>query len=340
MTRSRLVRGGALAALLLAARLLATAAGAGAAPTWWVLYAAGGDLWEANGKDEPIQLTHDGHLGQPAWGSDALAYVRRDGNASDVWLATAGDGPRAVTRNASPVVAENHWAAQPVVAPDATHLVMLSDRDKASTGVGDLALWDLDLRRMVARQLTHPQEYTGGDQDPALDPLDDRRMIFTRYRYDQNQLVEELDWLDLAVGQALPLTPPDQPSRQAAFAPDAGSVAFVQTTGGASEDLFVAQLDAGGDRPRLVDPRRVASGVIAQPVWRPDGAALAYLALVERRFQLWTLPVERGPDGDAHFGPPRQFGTVTGLDPASRPVWLTEDQATAVRDWLARLPQS
>ncbi len=143
--------------------LVATAPG-GAAMPWWFLFAANGDLWETDG-DRLIQVTHGGLFAQPAFGTDALVYVERERNYSDLWLAGPGHRPRQLTHNTAPSISNTHWAAQPVLAPDSDRLYLLSDRDKAATGIGDLAIWALDPPGLTFRQITHPPAYTGGDQD-------------------------------------------------------------------------------------------------------------------------------------------------------------------------------
>jgi hypothetical protein len=191
-----------------------------AASTWRCLYAAGGDLWLTTG-DLSEQITNDGHLAQPAAGPNALAYVEREKNYSDIWFVTGDLAPRRVTQDASPVIAVNHWSAQPVLEPDGQHAYVLADFDKQATGVGGLAIWELDLQRGSARQISHPPAYVGGDQDVTLNPHDGQQIVFTRYQYDATgQLTESLTWLDVRVRSAVPLTPATQATRQAAFSPD------------------------------------------------------------------------------------------------------------------------
>jgi hypothetical protein len=328
-------------ALLLGLRQLPTLDRAGAAPSWWLVYAANGDLWQTDGQ-RIEQLTFDGHVNQPAVGDDTVAFVRRTGNASDIWLASPDLGPHEVTHNSSPVVAANTWAAQPVLGVgQPNHLLMLSDRDKTTTAIGGLAVWDLDVARGAASQLTHPPDYTGGDQDVTANPANPGQIVFTRYRYDaQGQLVEELEWLDRDTGRLAPLTPPDQPSRQAAFAPDGQRLAFVQGTG-PDQKLVVGHLVAETPTavPRLADPQPVAGGsLLAQPVWRADGAALAYIALVKRSFELWALPISPGPDGQPRFGQPARLAATPSVDATSRPVWLSDEAAANLRQWLEVSP--
>jgi hypothetical protein len=298
----------------------------------WFLYAADGDLWETDG-EQTLQLTDEGDLSQPALDSEVLVYVKRGKNSTDLWLAQPDAPPRSLTRNAAAVVAASHWVAQPALLPGGAGVYVLADQNKAATGVGNLAIWQLDLQGGSPRQLTRPQAYTGGDQDIAVHPAEPSTIAFTRYTYlDSGQLLERVVWLAVSSGQALPLTTGDPPARQASIAPDGTALAFVQTHGRAN-DLCIGRLETE-EQPRLVDVQPVALGTIAQPVWSPDGAQLAYLALTDRRFQLWVRPIARGADGTLVVGAPRQITHGDGLDATSRPVWLTSAMAAAVPRWL------
>jgi hypothetical protein len=305
-----------------------------AAGGWWLMYASAGDIWETDGS-QVLQLTNDGHLSQPALNGGVLVWVHRDANGSDIWAASGSDPPHALTHNVSATISANHWAAQPTVAADGASLFLLSDYNPSTTGVGDLAIWQLDLPQARPRQITKPAEYTGGDQDIALSPSNPHQLVFTRYGYgnDQQQL-EQLNWLDLNVGVPVALTPPESPSRQLAFAPDGQHVAFVQSDSG-GEHLYAGQLDTSGSQPQLTDVNQVDGGVTAQPTWRADGNAIAYIALINHQFQLWTMNVNVDPDGHIHTDTPHQLGHVNTIDATSRPVWLTDDEAHDVQTWLA-----
>lgn len=299
----------------------------------WLLYAANGDLWESDG-GRTVRLTHNGHLSQPSLGPSGIVYVERQRNYSDLWLAGNNRPPVRLTHDASPIIAHNHWVAQPVFVPGENRLEVISDQNKASTGPGDLAIWALVPGQATMTQITHPPSYTGGDQDVAIDPRATNEIVFTRYLYaPDGQLIEELAWLDLKTGRVIPLTAPDQPSRQASFAPDGQQLAFVQTHG-QSQVLGIGHLDISAGKPRLTGIQQIASGMVAQPAWSPDGSSLAYLSLVNRRFELLTVAVSRGKDGSLSFGQPRAVTSNASLDATSRPVWLTTDQATQIRAWL------
>src|SRR5262249_3005927 len=153
--------------------------------------------------------------------------------------------------------------------------------------------------------------------DVTVDPQDARQIIFTRYAYVGSQLVERLQWLDVSNDRLVALTGPDHSARQASYSPDAREIAFVQRGSGSQEDLYVASLDTADGHATLVDPRAVATGMIANPVWTPDGSTLAYVALTANGFQLWSVDVQRDAGGAETFGPPRQITRGSSVDATS-----------------------
>lgn len=300
---------------------------------WSLLYVVDGDLWLTT-QGQSTQLTQDGEIGQPAFGDNILAWVEHAKDGSDVWAIGADAGPHSVTRDMSTVISQNVWAGQPVFVPGVPRAYVLSDYNKDSTGVGDLAIWELDLVQGTQLQITHPPAYTGGDQDVTVNPADPRQIVFTRYVYAGTDMVEALNWLDLTEGNALPLTDQNHPSRQASFSPDGTELAFVQPNG-QDQDLYVADLLITGGQPKLANVQQIASGMIAEPTWSPDGHILSYTALSNNAFQVWTAGVQRGPDGAQAAGQAQQVTAGTGVDATSRAVWLTNDQASTVRQWFA-----
>jgi Tol biopolymer transport system component len=215
---------------------------------------------------------------------------------------------------------------------------VIGDFNKASTGPGDLAVWEVAFDQAAPLQITSPPAYSGGDQDVTVDPQDARQIIFTRYAYVGSQLDEQLQWLDVANDRLVALTSPDQSARQASYAPDGGEIAFVQRGPASQEDLYVARLDISDRRAALVDPREVATGVIANPVWTPDGSTLTYVALTSNGFQLWSVDVQRDAGGAEMFGAPRQITRGPSVDATSRPVFLTLQQVDEIRQWLLPPP--
>jgi Tol biopolymer transport system component len=301
------------------------------------LYVVDGNMWVAGGST-PQQLTGDGSVGQPALGDDGLAFIERTRNASEVWLATSDGPPRLITRTTAPTASQSHWASQPVFVPGRQRLYVVGDFNKASTGPGDLAVWEVSLDQAAPIQITSPPAYSGGDQDVSVDPQDARKIIFTRYAYSGSQLVEQLQWLDVSTDNLVALTGPEQSARQASYSPDGREIAFVQQSAGSQEDLYVAGLDTTGGHAKLLEPVQVATGMIANPVWTPDGAALAYVALTANGFQLWSVDVLRDASGAETFGTPRQLTSGASIDATSRPIFLTLQQVDDIRQWLPPPP--
>lgn len=305
-------------------------------PSW--LFVANGNLWEIGGGD-PVQLTSQGNVSQPALGADRLVFVSRSRNGSDLWQASADGPPQPITHDLASSPDQSHWASQPVFLPDRSRMYVLGDFNKSSTGAGDLAIWELGFGKEAPVQITTPQAYAGGDQDITVNPEDPGQIVFTRYEYAGAQLVEELEWLNVPDSIPVALTQPDQSARQASFATDGKTLAFVQHDATNQENLYVADIGPSSAQagPQLEDPRQVASGVIANPIWTPDGSMLAYLALTDNGFQLFAMDIQLAADGTQTFGDPRQITRGSGLDATSRPVWLSADQAEQVRQWLPPL---
>jgi hypothetical protein len=304
-------------------------------PSW--LYVLDGNVWVAGG-NTPQQLTGDGSVGQPALGDEGLAFVEHTRNASEVWLASSDGPPRLITRTSAPSASESHWASQPTFVPGRQRLFVVGDFNKASTGPGDLAVWEVGLDQAQPVQITSPPAYSGGDQDVTVNPLDARQIIFTRYAYVGEQLAEQLQWLDVSNDKLVALTSSDQSARQASFSPDAREVAFVQQGSGAQEDLYVAALDTSSGHAQLVDARQVATGMVANPVWTSDGNTLGYVALTANGFQLWSVDVERDASGAETFGTPRQLTSGPSIDATSRPIFVTLQQVDEIRQWLPAPP--
>jgi Tol biopolymer transport system component len=172
----------------------------------------------------------------------------------------------------------------------------------------------------------------------TVDPQNARQIIFTRYAYVGSQLTEQLQWLDVSNDKLVALTGADQSARQANFSPDSREIAFVQRGPGSEEDLYVAGLDTTDGHARLVDPREVATGMIANPVWSPEGSTLAYIALSANGFQLWSVDVRRDAGGGETFGVPRQLTRGTSIDATSRPIYLTQQKVDEIRQWLPTAP--
>jgi Tol biopolymer transport system component len=72
------------------------------------------------------------------------------------------------------------------------------------------------------------------------------------------------------------------------------------------------------------DPTQAAlllqSGTVSQPVWAPDGSAIAFLMLVNGSFDLFMMPI--ATDGTIHAtGPAQAITHGSFIDADSRLAW-------------------
>ena len=102
----------------------------------------------------------------------------------------------------------------------------------------------------------------------------------------------------------------------------------------------MGHLDVSSDQAQLSNVQQVARGVLAQPVWRPDGQALAYVALSRAGAQVWFVAIAQTGDGAETFTPPRQITNGPTVDATSRSIWLSQERAVAIQQWLRCLGDS
>jgi Tol biopolymer transport system component len=266
------------------------------------LYATKGRILHRFAGTTSRSLLDDARVKDPAvtLDGDRLAFAQLQAQSATVMISdAAGSNRRPITAASAPEGAL--WAVMPAFSSDGQRIAYISDREKRPSSPrnlqpNDFGVWVFDAPAARSRRVTTPVAYTGGDSDPVFRPGVNDQLIYTTYRYSGAPLqpVARLMWRSLATGLAVSLSPDLARNFQPAFSPDGHFLAFIQA-GASGDDLYVLPLDPGFTRQPASSPTASAillqTGMVAQPVWAPDGKAIAYLKLVNGSFDLYVLPI-------------------------------------------------
>ena len=278
------------------------------------------------------------HVKDPATNADGgrLAFAQLQDQGSTIGVSDAdGHNLQTITRASGPE--GGLWAFAPHYSDDGQRIVYLTDRGKQLSNPqnlqpNDLGVWSTDTASSETRRLVAPVPYTGGDSDPALRPGANDQLLYTTYLYGGAPLqpVARLTWMSLRTGARVYLSPDGARNFEPAVSPDGRFVAFIHA-GGGSDDLYVMPLAASFSSEPQPYPTQAAvplqTGIVSQPVWAPDGSAIAFLMLVNGSFDLFILPMATdgasdAPGGAIHAtGPAQAITHGSFLDADSRLAW-------------------
>jgi Tol biopolymer transport system component len=222
------------------------------------------------------------------------------------------------------------WAFAPRFDSDGHRIVYLTDRGKQPSSPqnlqpNDLGVWSYDLATGQSRRLVQPFAYTGGDSDPSYRPGVQDQLVYTTYLYGgaPPEPVARLTWMSLTTGATVYLSPDTGRNFEPALSPDGRFVAFIRA-GAGSDDLYVMPLAPTYAREVRPYPTESAvliqSGIVSQPVWSPDGKAIAFLMLTKGSFDLFIVPVSTTATVQAS-GPAQAVTHGSFLDADSRLAW-------------------
>ena len=270
----------------------ATPVGSGGAVAFTMRHGGNSDIYMlAQGDGDLLRLTYDlADDRDPAWSPDGrtLAFASHRGGTWDIYLMEMGYGA-VIRATRTPGMERN-----PAWSPDARWLVYEAYAD------GNLDIYIQNVESGEAQRLTAGPE---PDYSPAWSP-DGRHIAFTSYR----NANKDIYILSLDDGSVHNFTAtPDLNEDYPVWSPDATFIAYSAGVPG-DETIWripfdAVALDTGGFRPLLF-------GVGGQPVWSPDGSALAFIFRQQSKSYLvaasttgWALATEGYSSDDWIDGP-------------------------------------
>jgi len=258
-----------------------------------------------------------------------LAYAQIQGQASTIVVGQSnGQGTERITSGSAPEGAL--WAFEPAFSTDGRHLAYLTDRGKLSSNPqnlqpNDLGVWQYDIVSHQSARLVSPTAYTGGESDPVFRPAATDQLVYTTYLYDGYPLqpVARITWLSTQTGRTIFLSPSLARNLEPSFSPDGKFLAFIRG-GPDGDNLYVMPVAASFAAEPHPYPSEAATlveaGMVAQPVWAPDGNSLAFLMLVKGSFDLYVLPITT-VGGVRATGPAVPITQGSFFDADSRLAW-------------------
>lgn len=295
-----------------------------------ILYVKAGNLWLQHGA-KATALTSGGHDSMPAFSPDGqwIYFVRTvdetgrwrvSGVARRFRLTTptlmrmrpdVTAAPEALLKGrvTSGEYTWSYFLRQPVVSPDGTRIVLITDGPDPTKS--DVVLKEYDPAAGTLTTLKAPQVSPLGHQDPAWSP-DGLSLLYVKNARDGSRGAPVIARYDFTTGTAVVITGPGYTSP--AWSPDGRFIAATRTTAFGT-DVVILDAKAGTELLRVTTDERSFD-----PVWSPAGDAIAYLSIDGGVTDLWMAKVDVSV-GPVLDGKPLALTVAAGLDAASRPGW-------------------
>ncbi len=300
-----------------------------------ILYVKSGNIWlqhgakatplTSGGQDSMASFSADGQWVYFIRTTDGPGRWRIDGQARVFRLETPtlmrvrADGsaePESILvgKIVSGQYTWSYFLRQPVVSPDGTSIVVVTDGPDPTKS--DVVLKSLDPATGKLTALNAPEVAPLGHQDPAWSP-DGRYLLYVRNARDGSRGAPVIMRYDTTTMKAAAMTGPGYASP--AWSRDGRFIAATRTTSFGT-DIVILDARRGTELLRVTTNERSFD-----PVWSPMGDSIAYLTVDGGVTDLWlaTLDVAGAP---ALKGDPLALTVAAGLDAASRPGWwIPED---------------
>ena len=295
-----------------------------------ILYVKAGNLWLQHGA-KATAVTSGGHDSMASLSADGqwIYFIRTvdeggrwriSGQARRFQLSTPslmrvrvdGTGEPELVLLGKIVSGQYSWSyflRQPVISPDGTQIVVVTDGPDPTKSDVVLKAFDPATGKLTA--LSAPQISPLGHQDPAFSP-DGRYLAFVKNARDGGSGAPVIMRYDFTTAKATAITGPGYTSP--AWSPDGRLLAATRTTAFGT-DVVILDALRGTELLRITSDERSFD-----PVWSPAGDAIAYLSIDGGVTDLWlaNLDVTGVP---ALNGDLLALTIAAGLDAASRPGW-------------------
>lgn len=316
VTRRQLLRGSsALAAGMLLPGSKSPASAQNATPPGQILFTRAGNVWLwRNG--ETSMIIEDGAVSEPRWSPDAgqVLFVRTGYSFSDLYIRTLFDGSEVqitynevygYTQGSAEYAANSIWVQDPCWSPSGT-IAYASDY---FTPYGVLALWVMSAPGATpSLYLSDPPDQSIAgvslSEDGSVAAYSSRMLSDASGEYVSFVAIQDLGTLEHRV-----LIDEPEGAFDPAIEPGGFRVAASVRQGGVSDIWLYDRTGA--------DPLRVTTNANAtQPSWLSDGTWLAYMQMVDFKFEAHAVPVNGTSIGE----PVRLFG-FDDLDATSGLSW-------------------
>jgi TolB protein len=303
-----------IVALALVADVLAvsTSRGQDDLPPGRIAFVRKGDIWVwKNG--ESTRIIEDGNASDPRWSPSGrfVLFVRSGDSYSDLILYDLEQSTeQQVTFNqpdmqpGSPdYVANTSWVIDPDWTPNGL-IAFASD----ATSDNSVILWLLSSPDLAPEPApaAQPEDDIEG---VSLDAAGSIAAYTVRVREDNGLSHSAVAIRNLSDGTTKELVDDPNGAFDPAVSPDGSKIALAIRDKKENSDIWLS--DLSGTLTRVTEGAQAT-----QPSWSPDGTWLAYMRMVNYKFELWAVPRQ-----DTGFGEPRRLFRFANLDSTSRISW-------------------
>jgi Tol biopolymer transport system component len=283
-------------------------------PPGKILFGRKGNIWSWR-SGETVPLFETGNASDPRWSPSGteMIYVRTGDSYSDLVLRNLSTGAEtALTANQAygdlgteEYVNNCSWALDPYWA--ASGLIAFVSDYYTDAGTMSLFLMN-DINGGPYTALMAEDE---GNIESATLAAGSSIAAYTVRSTDANNFnMTYISIRDLDNGIPYPIATDEGSGFDPAFSPDDENITF-SVRAGDQTDLWIASRDSTSDQVRITEGEQATS-----PCWCPDGSWLAYIRMVNFKFEIWARPHASG-----EFGEPQKLAEFDDLDAPGGLSW-------------------